>query len=70
MQELLVGSWGPQLAAYGRQVIVYGLQYPWRVFAACLVAILLMNLMFGKRSSSAGDGPDPGGLDFGCGDGD
>jgi hypothetical protein len=70
MQELLVGSWGPQLAAYGRQVIVYGLQYPWRVFAACLVAFLLMNLMFGKRSSGTGDGPDPGGLDFGCGDGD
>ena len=70
MQELLVGSWGPQIAAYSRQVIAYGLQNPWSVFAACLAAILLMNLMFGKRSSSGtGDGPDPGGLDFGCGDG-
>ena len=70
MQELLVGSWGPQLAAYGRQVIAYGLQYPWRVFAACLVAILVMDLMFRKRSSGTGDGPELDGLDFGGGDGD
>lgn len=69
MQELLVGSWGPQIAAYGRQVFAYSLQYPWRVFAACLVAVLLMDLMFRKRSSGSGDGLDLGGLDFG-GDGD
>jgi len=40
MQELLVGSWGPQIAAYGGLVVAYSLQYPWRVFAAGLVGIL------------------------------
>ena len=42
----------------------------WRVFAAVLVAILLMDLMFRKRSSGTGDGLELGGLDFGGGDGD
>jgi len=37
------------------------------VFAAVLVAILLLDLMFRKRSSS--DGGDFGGLGFGDGDG-
>lgn len=69
MQELLVGSWGPQIAACGWQVVAYSLQNPWRVFAACLVAILLMDLIFRKRSSGTGDGLELGGLDFG-GDGD
>jgi hypothetical protein len=69
MQELLVGSWGPQIADHGRQVIAYSLQYPWRVFAACLVAFLLMDLMLRKRSSGTGDGLELGGLDLG-GDGD
>jgi len=32
MQEFLLGSWGPQILAYSQQ-------YPWRVFAAVLVAI-------------------------------
>jgi hypothetical protein len=68
MQELLVGSWGPQIGAYVRQVVAYSLQYPWRVFAAGLVAVLLMDLMFRKRSSRTGDGPKLGGLDFGDGD--
>jgi len=63
MQELLFGSWGPQIIAYSQQ-------YPWRVFAAVLVAILLMDLMFRKRSSGTGDGLELGGLDFGGGDGD
>lgn len=69
MQEWLVGSWGPQIAAGGRQVVAYSLQNPWRVFAACLVAILLVDLIFRKRSPGTGDGLDLGGLDFG-GDGD
>jgi len=67
MQELLFGTlsgtWGPQIIAYSQQ-------YPWRVFAAVLVAILLMDLMFRKRSSNTGDGLELGGLDFGGGDGD
>ena len=67
MQELLFGTlfgtWGPQIVAYAQQ-------YPWRVFAAVLVAILFMDLMFRKQSSGAGDGGDFGGLDFGGGDGD
>jgi hypothetical protein len=39
------------------------------VFAAVLVAVLLMDLMFRKRSSGTGDWPELGGLDFGDGDG-
>ena len=60
MQELLFGTWGPQIVAYSQQ-------YPWRVFAAVLVAILITDLMFRKRSSGTGDWPE---LDFGGGDGD
>ncbi len=60
MQELLFGTWGPQIIAYGQQ-------YPWRVFAAVLGAILFIDLMFRKRSSGTGDWPE---LDFGGGDGD
>jgi hypothetical protein len=62
MQELLFGTWGAQITAYSQQ-------HPWRVFAAGLIALLLMDLMFRKRSSGAGDGPELGGLDFGGGDG-
>jgi hypothetical protein len=62
VQEFLFGTWSPQIIAYSQQ-------YPWRVFAAVLVAILLLDLMFrNKRSSS--DGGDFGGLGFGDGDGD
>ncbi|QDW37740.1 hypothetical protein FFI89_011595 [Bradyrhizobium sp. KBS0727] len=55
-------TWGPQIIDYVRQ-------HPWRVFAAVLVFVLLMDLMFRKRSSRGGDGGDFSGLDFG-GDGD
>lgn len=65
MQELL---FGPLLLTWGPQIIGYVRQYPWRVFAAVLVFVLLMDLMFRKRSRG-GDGGDFGGLDFG-GDGD
>ena len=61
MQEFLFGTWSPQIIAYSQQ-------YPWRVFAAVLVAILLLDLMFRKTRSSS-DGGDIGGLDFGDGDG-
>jgi hypothetical protein len=61
VQELLFGTWRPQIIAYSQQ-------YPWRVFAAVLAAILLLDLMFRKRSSRAGDGGDFGGFDFGDGD--
>jgi hypothetical protein len=43
MQELLVGSWAQQIVAHGRQIVAYGLLYPWRVFAAGLVAVLLID---------------------------
>jgi len=62
VQELLFGTWSPQIIAYSQQ-------YPWRVFAAVLVAILLLDLMFRRRSSSGGDGGDFSGFDFGDGDG-
>ena len=57
MQEFLFGTWSPQIIAYSQQYL-----------AAVLVAILLLDLMFRKRSSS--DGGDFGGLGFGDGDGD
>lgn len=60
MQELLLGSWSPQIVAYSQQ-------YPWRVFAAVPVAALVLDLMFRKKRSSAGG--DFGGFDFGDGDG-
>jgi hypothetical protein len=63
MQELLFGTWGPQFIAYSQQ-------HPWHVFAAVLVALLLMDLMFRRQSSGTGDGFELGGLDFGGGDGD
>jgi hypothetical protein len=65
MQELLFGTWSPQ-------IIVYSQQYPWRVFAAVLVAILLLDLMFLRgRLSGLGDGGDFGGsVGSDCGDGD
>jgi len=61
MQELLPGSWGQQIVACSQQ-------YPRRVFAAVLVAILLLDLMFRKSPSSSGGGAI-GGFDFGDGDG-
>lgn len=74
MQELLFGTlfgtWGPQVVGFSRHVVAHGVQYPWRVFAGVLVVILLMDLMFRKRSSGTGDGLELGGLDFGGGDGD
>jgi hypothetical protein len=63
MQELLLGTWGPTIIGYSQQ-------YPWRVFAAVLVAILLLDLMFRKRSSGSGDGGDFSGFDLGGADGD
>jgi len=67
MQELLFGTWGPHIVGFSRQIVAYSLQYPWRVFAAVLVVMLLMDLMFGRRSSGTGDSL---GLDLGGGDGD
>ena len=66
MQELLFGTWGPPIVGFGRQVIAYSVQHPWRVFAAMLVVALLTDIMF--RSRPSGDGID--GFDFGGGDGD
>lgn len=62
MQELLFGTLGLQVFAYTEQ-------HPWRVFAAVLAAVLLIDVMFRQRSSKGGDLDDPGGLDFGS-DGD
>jgi hypothetical protein len=66
MSELLFGSillnWGPPALAFAQQ-------HPWRVFAAVLVVVLLMDLMF-RRHSGAGSGDfDSGGGegDGGCG---
>jgi hypothetical protein len=60
MQELL---FGPLLLTWGPPVLAFIKQHPWQVFAAVLVFVLLIDLMFRKRSS--GDGGDFGGLDFG-----
>ena len=63
MQELLFGTWGPQIVSYSQQ-------NPWRVFAMVLVTILLLDLLFRKQSSGTGGGPDIGDLDFGGDGGD
>jgi hypothetical protein len=56
---LLLGSWGPQIAAITRQ-------HPWRVFAAALV--LLLDMLFRPNRGTGGDA-DIGGWDCGS-DGD
>ena len=67
MQELL---FGPLLLTWGPPTVDYVRQHPWQVFAAVLVFVLLLDLMFRKRSRGrGGDGGDFGGFDFG-GDGD
>jgi hypothetical protein len=63
MQELLFGSWGPQIVSYSQQ-------NPWRVFAMVLVTILLLDLMFRKQSSGTSGSPDIGDFDFGGDGGD
>ncbi len=61
MQELLLGSWGLQIVATTRE-------YPWRVFAAVLVLVLLLGMPFRQNRGTAGDA-GIGSWDFG-GDGD
>jgi hypothetical protein len=61
MQELLLGSWGAQILAAAQQ-------HPWRVFAAILVLVLLLDMLLRKNRGTTGDA-DIGGWDFG-GDGD
>ncbi len=65
MAELLLGSWGPQIVGYAEQ-------YPWRVFAAVLVGILLIDMLLRQNRGTAGDagigGWDVGDGDAGCGD--
>ena len=60
MQELLPGSWGPQIVAFTKQ-------NPLQVLAVALTAIsLLITLRFRVRGT---DGGDAGGCSFGDGDG-
>jgi hypothetical protein len=61
MQELLLGSWGPQIVATTQK-------YPWRVFAAVLVLVLLLDMLFRQTRGTSGDA-GIGGWDVG-GDGD
>ena len=62
MQELLLGSWGSRIAAFTQQ-------YPWRVFAAVLVLVLLLDMLLRQTRGTSGDA-DIGGWDFGgAGDG-
>jgi hypothetical protein len=61
MQELLPGSWGPQILAFSKQ-------NPLQVLAVTLTVIsVLISLFFGVRGT---DGGDTGGCSFGDGDGD
>jgi hypothetical protein len=69
MQELLLGPLlAPLSGTWGPQIIGYSQQYPWRVFAAVLAVVLLLDMLFRKTRSSAAGG-DIGGFDFGDGDG-
>jgi hypothetical protein len=61
MQELLLGTWGSRIVAYTQQ-------YPWRVFAAVLVLVLLLDMLLRPNRGATCDA-DIGGWDFG-GDGD
>jgi hypothetical protein len=61
MQELLLGKWGRQLVASSQQ-------YPWRIFAAVIVGILLLDMMLRKNRGASCDA-DIGGWDSGDGDG-
>ena len=59
MQELLLGSWGPQIVAFTRQ-------HPLEVVAAVTITIsMVITPMFLTR----GSGSDVGGCNFGDGDG-
>jgi hypothetical protein len=63
MHELLPRTWDVSVLAYSQQ-------YPWRVFAAVMVAILLLDFLFRKGPSSIGAGGDFSGPDCdGGGDG-
>jgi hypothetical protein len=60
MQELLLGSWGPQIAAFIRQ-------NPLQLLTAGLLATgIVITLTFGVRGSGSGDA---GGCSFDDGDG-
>jgi hypothetical protein len=62
MQELLLGTWWPEIIAYSQH-------YPWRGPAAVLSATsIVLTLMFGRPSLSGG-GDDFSGIDIGDGDG-
>jgi hypothetical protein len=55
MQELLLGSWGPQIAAFTKQ-------NPLQVLAAALTAVsIVLTLILGVRGFGSGDG---GGCSF------
>ena len=60
MQELLLGSWGPQIAAFT-------MQNPLQLLTAVLLATgIVITLTFGIRGAGSGDG---GGCSFDDGDG-
>jgi hypothetical protein len=62
MNELLLGSWVPQIVDYSHQ-------YPLRVLIAVLSGTsIVLTLMFGRPSWSGG-GDDFSGFDFGDNDG-
>ena len=61
MQEFLLGSWGPQIAALTKQ-------NPLQVLGVALTAVsILLTLILGVRGFGSGDS---GGCSFGDGDGD
>jgi hypothetical protein len=63
MQELLFGTWTPQIIAYGQQ-------HPWRILVAVLVAASLVDFIFAQQSPADSNCGDLSGFDFGGGDGD
>jgi hypothetical protein len=60
MREFLLGSWGPQIAAFARQ---NPLQL---VFVGLTAVSIALTLILGVRGFGSGD---PGGCSFGDGDG-
>jgi hypothetical protein len=61
MQELLFGSWGPQITAFTKQ-------NPLQVLSVALTAVsIVLTLLLGVRGFGS---DDAGGCSFGDGDGD
>lgn len=66
MLDLLLG---PSLTRWGPLAVTYVRENPWQVFAAAVVALFLLRVLFSDRYSDSADFPELGGIGSGDGDG-